>query len=181
VSRDSNTPRHARTRQRPAGSLQHAVLPVALGGVVAGSVWLAADAAAAPASHHPAPTDASARSDASPSDGSSWDATWRSGDGQDGYDGRRWHDGHHYDGYHHWRDHTGEHWYARHSGVVVKRSPAQPHRATSTKTGSAGRDVAQAQVDAAQAQPRPAQAAPAAADDRERPAHQPRSTASNGA
>lgn len=173
MSRDSNAPRHARVCQHPAGRrLQHAALPVALGGLVAGSVWLAADASAAPATHGPGPSDTSVQADAMPAhDGGSY-AAWRDADGRnspgvpdsrDTYgqrDDRVHHDQHYYD----WREHTGEHRYADRSRVLVRRTAAQPHHATATSAAAmqaraATRPQQQAQQVAAAA---PAQGQPAA-------------------
>ncbi|HEU5006938.1 MAG TPA: hypothetical protein VFT67_08205 [Jatrophihabitantaceae bacterium] len=158
MSRDSNIPRHAAVCRRPAGRLQQAVLPVALGGLVAGSVWLAADAAAAPAAHH-CPSGPPARADATSPGGSTWagsDGAWPDGDGRATCADRHYRHSRYYDG-HDWRDHTDYPRYADRHRVVVQRPPAQPHHAPSAKTRPAGA-VAAAQVRAGQAQPAHARA-----------------------
>lgn len=165
MSRDSNTPRHAAVCRRPAGRrLQHTVLPVTLGGLVAGSVWLAADAAAAPAAHHPCPSGPPAQADATSPGGSNWggtDAAWRDGDGRASYPDRNYRGSQYYDDRHDWREHTGNRRYADHSRVVVQRPPAQPHHATSARTGPAGAAAA-VQARAEQPEQRSQEAAAAA-------------------
>ena len=198
MSRDSNTPRHARVCQRPSRRLQHAVVPVALGGLMAGSVWLAADAAAAPVPYHPCPDPSTQAGspDAGPG-GANTDRRrgdgWHSpGDhhhqGDHRYSGDRYSGDHHYwdgrhdqygqryaDAQHDWRDHTGEHWYADHARVLVRRFAAQPHRATSTKPDAVAAVRTQAQQnDQRQASPQvQLDAARTTVHQHARPAHRP--------
>jgi hypothetical protein len=158
-----NTPRHAHVRRGQSGRLHRALLPAALGGVVAGSVWLAADAAAAPAAHHPGePSAGSYQATGSSSYGggsygnNGWSgsySSWRDGDGYHPYGQPHSYDGQQrqyggwqgYPGRHDWRDHSGHGDVAR-PRVTVTSSAAAPHHASST---AAGGDVAAARTQAA--------------------------------
>jgi hypothetical protein len=158
---------------------------------MAGSVWLAADAAAAPVAHRPCP-DPSAHAGSRDADPGGANTDWRHGDGWHSR-GDRYGDHHHpsdhhywngphdqygqgYVGDHHqWRDHTGEHWHADHARVLVRRSAAQPHHATSTNPDAVAAVQTQSQQnDHGQASQRvQLDAARTTIHHRARPAHRP--------